>query len=645
MKLHEWLDENNGSEKALYVQKLLKAYRIMRRLSGKAIRKIYPSFRRKHEHINDFIPRVLGHDDMIKIHDAFRILFCGDLILLEDQVKRAWTGKDYDFDEMFELTREYISDADLSIGVLEGPLAGSEAGYSTSNYGDGKKLALNFPDSFALSIKHAGFDLVTTANNHLLDKGFDGAMRTLDVLDEIGLDYTGSYRSPEEKEARHIKLIEKRGLKFAVLSYTFWCNGHSEDELVDSYITSMLVPPCSKNFHRVRDSIMKDFQLAKELKPDFIIVLPHWGSQFLKKPDYYQRVWADIFRKLGADIILGDHTHSVQPAEITHQNGRNIFTAYCPGNYANIYREFNGDANIMLEVYIDIQTRQIIYGSVIPMWTCADINGNYRPVPLNEIENESMRLTTHDLKRADEINRVITSTIFGREFNFDMVRERYYFDASGFIRETVKPIKNVLENKFLEYLNSHKSVCFLGDSITQGTKNGGVAWYEPLTEYINAEIHNFSYDGGTVKTLTEHVSDICAVKSELYVIAIGTNDVRYCNKNLCAMSPEEYISGIKNLERLIRAENHNASFIYIAPWYSTDGDPFCPLSYEDKTAKNEAYSSALEDYCRQCGHIYINANSFIREAIMHKPAGYYLVDHIHPNTRRGVYLYSEAVIS
>lgn len=641
MRLHKWLDENNGSRKALYVQKLLKAYRKVKRISGKAARKIYPSFRRKSENIHDFIPRVLCRDDMIKIHDSFRILFCGDLILLEDQVKRAWTGKDYDFDEMFEFTRKYISDADLSIGVLEGPLAGSEAGYSTSNYGDGKKLALNFPDSFAQSIKRAGFDLVTTANNHLLDKGVDGAMRTLDVLNKIELDYTGSYRSAEEKESRHIKIIEKRGLKFAVLSYTYGCNAYSEDELVDSYITSMLVPPCSKNFSRVRDSIMKDFQLAKELKPDFIIVLPHWGSQFLKKPDYYQRVWADIFREAGADIILGDHTHSVQPAEIAN----NIFTAYCPGNYANVYREFNGDANIMLEVYIDIQTKRIIYGGIIPMWTCSDINGNYRPVPLNEIENAGMRLTTHDLKRADEINRVITSTIFGREFKFDMVRERYYFDEAGFIREPLKPLKNVHENKFLEHVNSHKSVCFLGDSITQGTKNGGVSWYEPLSEYITAEIHNFSYGGGTVKTLTEHVSDICAVKSELYVIAIGTNDVRYCNKNSCAMSPEEYISGIKNLERLIRAYNPEASFMYIAPWYSIDGDPFCPLSYEDKTAKNEAYSSALENYCMQFGYAYINANPFIREAIMHKPAGYYLGDHIHPNTKRGVYLYSEAVIS
>ena len=100
---------------------------------------------------------------------AFRITFAGDLILLEDQVKRAYNGTDYDFTNVFEYTQKYISSADLAIGVFEGPMAGEEAGYSSSNFDDNKTLALNYPDSFAKAVKDAGFDLVTTANNHLLD--------------------------------------------------------------------------------------------------------------------------------------------------------------------------------------------------------------------------------------------------------------------------------------------------------------------------------------------------------------------------------------------------------------------------------------------------------------------------------------------
>ena len=642
-KLQDWLDDNNGSTKAIYVEKLRRLYnriyRKARRTAGNVIRKIYPSFH-VHKAAPDFIPPVLNNNDMRNINNAFKIIFCGDLILLEDQVKRAWNEHEYNFNSMFEFTSKYFSSADLSIGVLEGPLAGSEAGYSTSNYDDGKKLALNFPDTFAQSIKRAGFDLVTTANNHLLDKGFDGAMRTLDVLDKIGLDYTGSYRSQEEKEAKCIKLIEKDGLKFAILSYTYGCNGYTENELVDSHITSLIVPPSSKNFSRVKARVYHDFERAKSFNPDFIIVLPHMGTQFLRKPDYYQREWVRIFKDFGADIILSDHTHSVQPVEISG----NIFTAYCPGNYANVYREFNGDANILVEIYIDRVSKKIIYGSVIPMWTCSYIDGNYRPVPLSEIENSGLRLTTHDLSRAVEINDVITSTIFGRSFKFDMVRERYYLDESGFRRELVRPLQNVdVNNKFLELVNSCKSICFLGDSVTQGTKNSGVPWYEPLLQYIKPEVHNYSYGGGTVKTMIEHAGEISKVNSDMYIIAIGTNDVRYCDKNLCAMTPDEYIAELRELEKLI--DHDNSRFVYIAPWYSIDGDPFCPLSYEDKLAKNELYSSALEKYCQSEGRMFINANNVICDAIMHKPAGYYLLDHIHPNTKRGVYLYSQAVIS
>ena len=306
---------------------------------------------------NFYLPPVMTDDERRNFRDAFRILFCGDLIMLEDQVK---LGKG-SYDDMFEFTRKYIQSADIAIGVFEGPMAGEEAGYSRSNYGDGKALALNYPDSFGEAVKRAGFDLVTTANNHLLDKGRDGALRTLDALDRIGLPHTGSYRSQDDKDSHSVMLIEKGGLKFAVLSYTYGSNGYTEDELLHSedvsFLTSVIVDPSSRNFEAVKESVRKDFDRAKSLNPDFIVVLPHMGEQFLMKPDEYQLAWGKIFRDLGADIILADHPHAVQPAEISTINGRKVFTAWCPGNYTNIYREYNGDANILAEVYIDRDKR------------------------------------------------------------------------------------------------------------------------------------------------------------------------------------------------------------------------------------------------------------------------------------------------
>ena len=132
-------------------------------------------------------------------------------------------------------------------------------------------------------------------------------------------------------------------------------------------------------------AIKKDFELAKSFNPDLIIVLPHWGTQFVDEPNDNQKFWRETFLSLGADIILGDHTHSVQPAVIETVDGRKTFTLYSPGNYANVYRAHDGDASIMAEIYIDRETKKILGGAIIPMWTRSTLSGNYRPLPIYEI--------------------------------------------------------------------------------------------------------------------------------------------------------------------------------------------------------------------------------------------------------------------
>lgn len=237
---------------------------------------------------NDIIWRTMTDEQEQAFDNAFRITFAGDLILLEDQVKRAYTGDGYDFTDVFEYAAPYISSADYAIGVFEGPMAGADAGYTTSNFDDGKSLYLNFPDQFASAVKEAGFDLVTTANNHLLDKGEEGALRTLEVLDSIGLDHTGSYKSEEDKKSGHIKLVECRGIKMVILSYTYGSNYTDKEELAAgslSYLTSVISGTEGELFEKLKSEVESDMKTAKELSPDLIIVLPHIGTQFSNDAD------------------------------------------------------------------------------------------------------------------------------------------------------------------------------------------------------------------------------------------------------------------------------------------------------------------------------------------------------------------------
>lgn len=601
----------------------------------------------------DVIYPVMTDEQEKAFNNAFRITFSGDLILREDQVKRAYNGGEYDFTDVFEYAEPYISSADYAIGVFEGPMAGEQAGYTSSNYNDGKELYLNFPDSFASAVKKAGFDLVTTANNHLLDKGEDGAIRTIDILDKIGLDHTGSYRSAENKEQNRVKMIECQGIKIAVLAYTYGSNYIDNSLLIDgeySYLTSIISDTEGERFEQLKRSVEEDFQKAKSMTPDLIIVLPHIGTQFSNEADDTQKKWFDIFIENGADVILGDHPHVVEPVLIENNNGKNVFISYCPGNFANIYREHQGDTSMLTDVYIDRNTKKVIGGSIVPLYSHARADGNYRAVPIHEIMfNKELReqLTTDDIDKAAESNALITNVVFGHNMDITSVTERYYFNENGFIRSKATGADITKEMKagvLYTAMDKADSICFIGDSVTEGTKNSGCPWYEPIEAYFNnKQIMNYSKGGCTVSYMTEHADNI--PKVQLYIIALGTNDVRYRDDKVCAMTANDYISEIELLRAKLSASSSDSKFVFIAPWYSTDGDPFCSLSFAEKTTLNNEYSLALEQYCKEHSYGFVNANNYIREKLTVTPDKTYLLDHIHPNASKGVVMYSEAVLS
>lgn len=599
----------------------------------------------------DIIYPVMSAAQKSEFDNAFRITFSGDLILLEDQVKRAYTDDGYDFSPVFEYARDYIVSADYAIGVFEGPMAGEDAGYTSSNYDDDKALFLNFPDQFAEAVKDTGFDLVTTANNHVLDRGVEGVVRTLDIMDRIGLDHIGSYRSESEKENKRIKYVECEGIKMAILSYTYGSNYYGS-QLTDgalSYITSVISGTSGEQFEKMRAEVERDFEDAKRLDPDLIIVLPHMGTQFSNRPDEEQTVWFDIFKECGADIILGDHPHVVEPALIEDYNGRKIFTAYCPGNFANIYRENQGDTSMLIDVYIDRDTRRIIGGGIVPMYTQAPVDGNYRALPIYEIVNNTelrKQLSTDDYARAQAANNIITKVVFGNKMDISSVTERYYFDETGFIRMKADGLTLTDEMKdgvLYGAIEKADSICFIGDSLTEGTKNGGCPWYEPIEKYMNGkEICNYSKGGCTVSYIAQNTADIA--NADLYVIAVGTNDVRYRDEKLCAMTAGDYINAIEDLRAKLSQKNPLAEFVFIAPWYSVDGDPFCSLPFDRKTELNNEYSEALRKYCDKQDIGFIDPNPYIRDMLNKNPDSVFLLDHIHPNSGRGVVMYSEAAL-
>ena len=161
----------------------------------------------------------------------------------------------------------------------------------------------NSPSELGVALKNMGLDVLSTANNHSMDRYEKGVISTLDALDEIGIAHTGTYRSEEERDTILIK--EVNGIKIAFLSFTYGTNG---------------IPIPSGKEYLVNlideDLMLEQINLAKEQDVDLICASMHWGVEYAQKQNKEQERLADFLIKNGVQIIIGNHAHVIEPMEI-----------------------------------------------------------------------------------------------------------------------------------------------------------------------------------------------------------------------------------------------------------------------------------------------------------------------------------------
>ena len=222
----------------------------------------------------------------------------GDIMVHSTQLTSAFDPKCkcHNFHPVFKNIKEYLVSADIAFGNLETTLPGDSklfAGYPQ----------FGAPDELAHALKDAGFDILTTSNNHSVDTGRKGIDHTIDTLDSLGISHLGTYKSIEEFEKNRILLYTKNGINFAFLSYSYSTNG--------------IAIPKDKVVNIIdKDRIREDIQLACSKKPDVLIVAYHFGTEYARFPDKFQKEMVDFAFQEGADIILGGHPHVLQPYEL-----------------------------------------------------------------------------------------------------------------------------------------------------------------------------------------------------------------------------------------------------------------------------------------------------------------------------------------
>lgn len=364
---------------------------------------------------------------------TIKLTFVGDIMALLPQNKVSYNTetKRYNYDPIFEKIAPILKSADYVIGNLETPIAGEELKYTFH------PSVFNTPIEFAEAVKKAGVNFVSTANNHCLDRGIQGLFNTIDNLNRVNLDFSGTYKTNEDGTKIFIKQIG--GVKIAIVAYTYGTNSEWQNNelpldkcfIVDLFrkqdkyvyrgidylrpikkVAKLLLPRSLQE--KLRPVIIEDcvvtkhpddniylsrmvekINIAKE-KADIVVMYMHTGGQFNSQIGQYTQELTDFLSKQKLDLIIGSHPHCV----LKHSFIDHKFTALSLGNfcytpkYGNYHDGVFSDYSIVINTYIGVESKRITDISYFITKVIKDDTGNhiiYHIKDLYDISNEKER--------------------------------------------------------------------------------------------------------------------------------------------------------------------------------------------------------------------------------------------------------------
>ena len=225
------------------------------------------------------------------------LLFAGDLMQHDGQIKAARTADGYDYTDVFARVKPEISRYDIAV---------------------------------------ANFEVMLTSNNHSCDTRAKGLERTIVMMDSLKMPHLGTYRHQKEREQNYPFIIERNGIRIAMLNFTYGTNGIP------------VPPPYIVNLEDTAQ-MAKDITAAKKKDADVIIAFPHWGIEYASLPSNAQRKLTQWMLNKGVDHVIGGHPHVVQPFEVSEDNkGNKHLTVYSLGNYVSNMTKPHTDGGAMV---------------------------------------------------------------------------------------------------------------------------------------------------------------------------------------------------------------------------------------------------------------------------------------------------------
>ena len=400
-----------------------------------------------------------------------KITFLGD-IMAEPPVLKAAKRKDgYDFRGVFAYTKKLLTHSDYVVGNLETPLAGKKAGYTNTH------LCFNAPDEYVDALIDAGVNLVSTANNHTFDRGYEGMERTIQVLDEKGLAHTGSFMPGTTRPEAYY--FELGGTTFAVIAYTYgtnyggsggkclaegeyegtvnllchqrsdtylpgvWRGGDWIDKLFAKipFIKDANVPGKLKKFFGLTatysrhddllegktdtpyiEQMQRDIRFAKD-RADVVLFYPHVGGQFNIKPGAFTEYIVEKAVEAGADAVIATHSHI--PQKFEWKNG--VPCSYCLGNFNMNPQSYLAMPEILTNygyaLHFYVENRKIAKVTFSMMKNHTGRDGQIFSYPVDRLY--ATLTSEKDKKKLEKEIRHLYGRVTGKPLTGELVRKEY----------------------------------------------------------------------------------------------------------------------------------------------------------------------------------------------------------------------------
>lgn len=314
------------------------------------------------------------------VQDTVSLVFLGDVMMHKEQIDNAFVKESgsYVFNQYLAGIKDDIEKADAAVANLEFTLAGKPySGYP----------CFSAPDEYASYAAECGIDIFLTANNHILDKGKNGIERTLRIYrgmeEDSAVRYTGTALDSCDDAIRNPLVIAVKGVRIALVNFTYGTNV----SIIEEY----------PKVHRSDTSeIAASIHKAKKAGVDFIIALPHWGTEYVHTHSRSQRTLAEWLVKNGCDAVIGSHPHVVQDIEafsVTEEENERtpkvVTVAYSMGNVISNMSATDTRIGMMVTLKIAIDTSGGF--TMLPLETaltwCARpgaITDSYSTIPVKE---------------------------------------------------------------------------------------------------------------------------------------------------------------------------------------------------------------------------------------------------------------------